>query len=188
MPIPRQQEVKRQLYSYGSEVLAVADARFSDLKDSFPDNIGLTERKSRAITLDNIVGNYVILDLGHGRFALYAHLQPGSLRVKVGDKVKTGQVLALVGNSGNSDAPHLHFQGTDANSPMGSEGVPYEFEIFTHLGVIDGPDLLDAREGMAAQDGREVRRSSPGVPYRQRRRRISLKGPSESTPDAVIGT
>jgi murein DD-endopeptidase len=136
-------KLNANFYSYGSEVLAVADARVSDLKDNFPDNIGLTERKSRAITLDNIVGNYVILDLGHGRFALYAHLQPGSLRVKVGDNVKTGQVLALVGNSGNSDAPHLHFQVTDANSPMGSEGVPYEFELFTHLGVIDGPDLLD---------------------------------------------
>ena len=131
-------------YSYGAEVLAVADARVSDLEDRVPDNIGVTERKSRLITVDNAVGNYVTLDLGHGRFALYAHLQPGSLRVKVGDNVKAGQALALIGNSGNSDAPHLHFQLTDGNSPMGSEGIPYEFETFTQLGVIDGPDVLDS--------------------------------------------
>jgi murein DD-endopeptidase len=130
-------------YDYGAEVLAVADARVSDLKDGLPDNVGVTERKSRVVTVDTIVGNYIILDLGRVQFALYAHLQPGSLKVKVGDKVKAGQVLALLGNSGNSDAPHLHFQVTDANSPLGSEGIPYEFESFTQLGVIDGPDVLD---------------------------------------------
>ncbi len=130
-------------YGYGAEVLAVADGRVSDLKDDLPDNVGVTERKSRVITLDNAVGNYVTLDLGHGRFALFAHLQPGSLRVKLGDSVKAGQVLALLGNSGNSDGPHLHFQLTDANSPLGSEGIPYEFETLTQLGVLDGPDVLD---------------------------------------------
>jgi len=131
-------------YGYGAEVLAVADAQVSDLQDSLPDNVGSNERTNRAITLDNIVGNYVTLDLGRGHFALYAHLQPRSLRVKLGDKVKAGQVLALLGNSGNSDAPHLHFQLMDANSPMGSEGIPYELETFTQLGVIEDSALLDS--------------------------------------------
>jgi murein DD-endopeptidase len=140
-------------YSYGAEVLAVADGRVSDLKDGLPDKVGVTERKSRVITLDNIFGNYVILDLGYGRFALHGHLQPDSLKVKVGDNVKAGRVLALVGNSGNSDAPHLHFQLTDANSPMGSEGIPYEFEIFTQLGVIDGPDVLDTGKAWQPKTG-----------------------------------
>jgi hypothetical protein len=66
-------------YGYGADVLAVADARVSDLKVDLPDNVGVNDRKSRIITLDNAVGNYVTLDVGHGRFALYAHLQPGSL-------------------------------------------------------------------------------------------------------------
>jgi len=132
-------------YDYGAEVLAVADGRVSDLKDGLPDNLGSTERSSRAITLENVDGNYVILDLGHRRFALYAHLEPGSLKVKVGDKVNAGQVLAWLGNSGNSDAPHLHFQLMDANSPMGAEGIPYEFESFTQLGVVDDQQaVLDA--------------------------------------------
>lgn len=129
-------------YGYGAEVLAVADARVSDLKDGFPDNVGSNERSGRTITIDNATGNYVILDLGRGRFALYAHLQPGSLRVKLGDKVSVGQVLARVGNSGNSDAPHLHFHLMNANSPLGSEGIPYEFTSFTQLGVVEDEDAM----------------------------------------------
>ena len=127
-------------YDYGAEVLAVADGRVSDLKDGLPENTGSSERSSRTITIDNAVGNYVIVDLGHGRFALFAHLQPGSLRVKVGDKVSAGQVLARLGNSGNSDEPHLHFQLMDSNSPLGSEGIPCEFVSFTQLGAVNGQD------------------------------------------------
>ena len=67
----------------------------------------------------------MIVDLGGGRYAFYAHLQPGSLRVKLGDRVRQGQVVGLVGNSGNSTEPHLHFHLSDGNSPLGSEGVPY---------------------------------------------------------------
>jgi murein DD-endopeptidase MepM/ murein hydrolase activator NlpD len=129
---------------YGADVLAVADGLISDLKDGFPDNAGNNEASSRSITLDNVVGNYLILDLGEKRFALYAHLQPGSLRVKSGDHVKAGQVLARLGNSGNSDAPHLHFQIMDANSPLGAEGLPYEIDSFAQLGVSDDPAVLDS--------------------------------------------
>jgi murein DD-endopeptidase MepM/ murein hydrolase activator NlpD len=80
--------------------------------------------------LETVGGNHIIMDLGGGRFAFYAHLQPGSLRVKNGDKVRRGQVLGLVGNSGNSTEPHLHFHISDANSPLSSEGLPYVFPSF----------------------------------------------------------
>jgi murein DD-endopeptidase MepM/ murein hydrolase activator NlpD len=82
------------------------------------------------ITLETVGGNHVILDLGQGRYAFYAHLQPGSLRVKAGDKVRRGQVVGLVGNSGNSTEPHLHFHISDANSPLGSDGLPYLLPAF----------------------------------------------------------
>ena len=124
----------------------MADARVSDLRDGIPDNNGSNERSERHITVDNAVGNYVILDLGHGHFAVYGHLQPGSLRIKIGDNVSAGQVLALLGNSGNSDAPHLHFHLVGANSPMASEGIPYEFATLTQLGVVDDSKALDAGE------------------------------------------
>jgi len=69
-----------------------------------------------------------------GRFAFYAHLQPGSLKVRLGQRVRRGQVLGLVGNSGNSTEPHLHFHLSDANSPLGSEGIPYGYAAFELVG------------------------------------------------------
>jgi murein DD-endopeptidase MepM/ murein hydrolase activator NlpD len=78
-------------------------------------------------------------------------LQTGSLNVKVGDMVTVGQVLALLGKPGNSDARHLHSQLMDANSPLGSEGVPYELETFTQLGQLGLPP-----DGPAVQDNGQV--------------------------------
>jgi murein DD-endopeptidase MepM/ murein hydrolase activator NlpD len=115
---------------YGAEVLAVADSVVVATKDNIPENTPGPTSRAVPITLETVGGNHIILDLGSGRFAFYAHLQPGSLRVKNGDKVRSGQVLALVGNSGNSTEPHLHFHISDANSPLGSEGVPYAFRSF----------------------------------------------------------
>ncbi len=85
-------------------------------------------------TIQMAAGNRVVVDIGEGRFAFYAHMQPGSVRVKVGDKVKTGQVLGLLGNSGNTDTPHLHFHVMDGPSPLVSNGLPYVFTGFTGQG------------------------------------------------------
>jgi murein DD-endopeptidase MepM/ murein hydrolase activator NlpD len=67
--------------------------------------------------------------------------------------VRVGQVLALLGNSGNSDAPHLHFQLVDANSPFGSEGIPYELETFTEVGVVADSEALDAGQAWRPKPG-----------------------------------
>lgn len=141
-------------YGYGAEVLAVADATVCDLKDGLPEYSGSNQAASRKITLDNVVGNYITLNLGKQSFALYAHLQPGSLLVKVGDKVKAGQPLAKLGNSGNSDAPHLHFHLVNANSPLAAEGVPYEFEAFAQMGLVSGPEILDKGEPWHPEPGK----------------------------------
>lgn len=120
-------------YAHGQETLAVGSGTVVATKDGIPENVpGITSR-AVPITLETIGGNHVILDLGEGRYAFYAHLQPGSLRVKPGDRVRTGQVIGLVGNSGNSTEPHLHFHLTDGNSPLGSEGIPYLHESFEVL-------------------------------------------------------
>jgi murein DD-endopeptidase MepM/ murein hydrolase activator NlpD len=119
---------------YGAEALAVADGTVVAVKDDIPQNVPGATSRAVPITLETVSGNHVILDLGQGRYAFYAHLQPGSLRVKAGDQVRRGQVLGLVGNSGNSTEPHLHFHISDANSPLGSEGLPYVFESFERQG------------------------------------------------------
>jgi murein DD-endopeptidase MepM/ murein hydrolase activator NlpD len=114
--------------AYGADVLAVADGKIVEVKDGLPENppSGL----ALPTTIDTIAGNHILLDLGGGRRALYAHLKPGSLRVKLGDVVKRGQVIALLGNTGNSTEPHLHFQVAEGDSPLGAEGVPYLLERY----------------------------------------------------------
>ncbi len=131
----------RSYLAYGEDAIAVADGIVSAVKDGIPENVpGLTSR-AVPITLDTVGGNHVILDIGGGAYAFYAHLQPGSLKVKLGDKVRRGQVVGLVGNSGNSTEPHLHFQVSDANSPLGSEGLPYALDAFEVQGRIGSTPL-----------------------------------------------
>jgi len=120
----------RSYLCYGSEVLAAGDGVVAQIKDGIKENVP-QQPPAVPISLETIAGNHINLDLGGGVFALYAHLQPRSLRVKVGDKVRRGQVLGLVGNSGNSTEPHLHFQLMNRNSPLGSEGLPYTLAEYT---------------------------------------------------------
>jgi murein DD-endopeptidase MepM/ murein hydrolase activator NlpD len=128
--------------TYEQRAIAVADATVVSVLD------GLPERKAGALppdtTLQNATGNHVILDLGEGRYAFYAHLQPGSIRVKVGNRVKRGQVLAQLGNSGNTTGPHLHFHVMDGISPLSSQGVPYVLTGFKLVGQAD--EIADGGE------------------------------------------
>ena len=127
--------------AFGAEVLAAAGGTVVSAHDGRPEQIPGSVAKDVAYTLDVSLGNNIVVDIGGGRFAFYAHLQPGSLRVKPGDKVVTGQVLALLGNSGNTDAPHLHFHIMDGPSPLKANGLPYAFTRFTGRGVVTGEDL-----------------------------------------------
>lgn len=91
-------------YIYGDPLLAVADGRVTEAVDSIPDSpVG-------GRTWDDMAGNHVVLDIGDGHYVLYGHMKQGSIRVRVGDLVRRGQVIGQVGDSGNSDAPHLHIQ------------------------------------------------------------------------------
>lgn len=121
-------------YAEDQDALAVADGIVVATKDSIPENVPGVNSRAVPITLETVGGNHVILDIGNGRFAFYAHLRPGSLRAKVGDRVKRGAVLGKVGNSGNSTEPHLHFHISDYNSPLGSEGIPYVHDQFELVG------------------------------------------------------
>jgi len=119
--------------SYGQEILAVADGEVVEIKDGVVENTP-GEKYAVPNTLENAAGNFIVLKIGSDAFAAYSHLQPKSLRVKAGDRVRKGQVLGLIGNSGISDAPHLHFHVIDAASFFGGESVPYVFEEFELLG------------------------------------------------------
>jgi hypothetical protein len=123
-------------YGYGAEVLAVADGVVTAVVANLPE-------PTIPVTPDNAAGNYVTTDLGGGRFASYEHVQPHSIAVKVGDHVRSGQVLARLGASGSvSSGPHLHFHVSDANSPLGAEGLPYVFKSFDVLGAFESIEAL----------------------------------------------
>jgi murein DD-endopeptidase MepM/ murein hydrolase activator NlpD len=131
-------------YAYGADVLAAADGKVVDVvndatedanflrrpgegDDAYgarveEDQAGLIMKGERALG-----GNFVIVDHGGGEYSLYAHLQPGSVRVKPGDLVKQGQPIAKLGSSGNSTEPHLHFQVCDAPQPLSCAGIPIRF-------------------------------------------------------------
>jgi len=140
--------------AYGAEVHAAAEGVVVDVKDGVPENDPTSDKKAVPITVESAPGNYVIVAMGNGYFSFYAHLQPNSIRVKRGDHVRVGQVLALLGNSGNSDSPHLHFHICDANSPLGSEGMPYVLDFFEMQGVLPSKKLLV--EGGWKQQGSTV--------------------------------
>ena len=133
-----QPEANEGWYTYGVPVLAVADAIVTDLCDGVPENIPLSEERAVPNKRETMPGNYVILKLDEWRFAFYGHLQPGSLRVEVGDSVRVGQELGRIGNTGNSDAPHLHFHIADGNDPLSGEGLPF---VFVSFGLLDELDV-----------------------------------------------
>jgi hypothetical protein len=98
------------------------------------------------ITAEQAGGNHVVVAIGGGRYAFYAHMQPGSVRVKAGQKVKVGQVLGLLGNSGNSDGPHLHFHIMSTPHPLEANGMPYRFSNFTVEGTLTNAEGIQKGE------------------------------------------
>ncbi|WP_420168292.1 M23 family metallopeptidase [Streptomyces violaceoruber] len=127
----------RAFPAFGAPLLAVADATVVVASDGQRDHLSrnslpalaylmLAEATVRSIAgAHRIIGNHVILDLGGGTYAVYAHLRRGSLRVRAGDRVRAGQEIGHVGNSGNTTEPHLHFHLMDGPDPDAARGVPF---------------------------------------------------------------
>jgi len=132
---------------FGDPVLAVADGRVTAAAGSRPDEpVG-------GHTWQEMEGNHVILDIGGGHYVLYGHLKQGSLRVQAGDHVRPGQVIGQVGDSGNSDEPHLHIQVQ--NTPT------FDVEsrdIRTYPMLFDGATVSDLRRGDSVRPAAEERR------------------------------
>jgi hypothetical protein len=126
----------RNYFGFGKEIHAGADGTVVAALDGLPDIE--TIYSAPPATFDTAAGNFVIIDIGNKKYACYAHMVNGSVRVKPGDVVKEGQVIGLMGNSGNSDVPHLHFQVvTDTPSFLGAEGYPHVYRSFDSLGMVN---------------------------------------------------
>ncbi|RPK94453.1 MULTISPECIES: M23 family metallopeptidase [Streptomyces] len=127
----------RDFPAFGAPLFAVADATVVRARDGQRDHLSrnslpglfylmLIEGGVRdMLGASRIIGNHVILDLGDSTYAVYAHVQRGSLQVKAGDTVRAGQRLGRVGNSGNTTEPHLHFHLMDGPDPDDARGIPF---------------------------------------------------------------
>lgn len=119
---------------YGEPIYSVADGVVVNIYDDTDEQV--PGQPVKGITPESIGGNMLVVDIGGGEYAFYAHLQRGSLKAKLGDRVTTGQVLGLLGNTGNSTAPHLHFHLMDGTSPLDANGLPYVFTRFSGRGAV----------------------------------------------------
>jgi hypothetical protein len=150
--------------AYGQPVLAVADATVTEVLDELDDQVPGSLPDPATITVQNVDGNHVILDIGGGLYVFYAHLRKGSVRVKPGDRVRLGQELGRLGNTGNTSAPHLHLHVMTTPSALAGDGVPYVFQAFTLAGMLDADQwyaadsTLDDAYRIVTGDGRGPRR------------------------------
>lgn len=125
--------------AFGAPLLAVGDATVVHAEDGQRDHLSrnsllaylylfVVEGVGRTVGgARRVVGNHIVLDLGEGTYAMYAHVQQGSLGVRTGDTVRAGQVMARCGNSGNSTEPHVHFQLMDGPDLDTARGVPFRW-------------------------------------------------------------
>lgn len=140
-------------FGFGNPVRAVESGVVTKVVSRHPDDRSF-DPKDSLTDINALLGNYVVIDHGNGVFSAYAHLKQDSARVRAGDKVRRGQPIAALGNSGSSNFPHLHFQLMNA-ADMHGEGVPALFRDFERVqgvkrvkvsrGAVDTGEVIQGR-------------------------------------------
>lgn len=117
---------------WGREIIAPAAGIVTYARNDIPDNPKQGEDpglyKSLHDPIMGTAGNCVIIDHGNSEYSVLMHMQQGSVRVKVGDRVTAGQVIGKLGNSGNSFGPHLHYQLMSGPQLFYAQGLPFKFQ------------------------------------------------------------
>lgn len=142
-------------FGYGTDVLAVDDGVVASVNDSFPESATLKAHPRYAA--DKATGNYISIKIGEEIFAFYEHLKPGSIKVRPGQKVRKGDVIASLGFTGQTTGPHLHFHVADKNSPLGAEGIAFVFDDFESLGSYDRFEDFGKKKWTANKSNQGVR-------------------------------
>lgn len=127
-------------FGFGRPVRSATGGKVVRTRDGLPEQVPGSLPEGQ--TVQTAGGNHIVVAMGAGRYAFYAHLQPGSLRVGKGDRVRPGEVIGLLGNTGNTDAAHLHFHVMDSPSPLQSNGLPFVFSRMRGEGLITNPTVL----------------------------------------------
>jgi murein DD-endopeptidase MepM/ murein hydrolase activator NlpD len=136
---------------FGAPVLAVADGVVRDARDGKPDNRPMTSPPSPSeLTTRSLMGNFVVLEIAPRVFVSYAHLQPGSLTVKAGDRVKRGAVIGRLGQSGAANArPHPNPAGVEPRHLSADGRKP---RVWVLIGDDDSADcILATAQGLGAE-------------------------------------
>ena len=108
-------QANEDYFAFGRQILAPADGNVTDVINGVRDNVPGSMNPYSAL------GNAVFIKHSEYEVSILAHLKFGSVKVKVGDKVKRGQLIGLCGNSGNSSEPHLHYHLQ--NTPIIQDGI-----------------------------------------------------------------
>ena len=125
--------------SYNQPIVADAPGFVVIAVDGVPDNTPGSKN------VYDMHGNFVVIDHQNGEFSLFAHFIPGSLKVRAGTYVTTGNELGRCGNSGHSTMPHLHWQIMSSANATGATGIPPRLVPYERNGVMSS-DLLQAKD------------------------------------------
>ena len=109
--------------AYGKKVLAAKDGTVVFVRSDIIENI-----PGETTNVNTPTGNVVVIDHGNSQYGYYGRLRPHSIEVRVGNRVRAGEPIAEVGNSGDSFEPHLHFHVMNNPDPAQADGVPVVFE------------------------------------------------------------
>lgn len=113
-------------YSYKKDIIAPMDGVVVEICNKYPDTKIVKDRKI-VCDVDDVRGNHIIIMHGHNEYSMIAHILKDSFKVKEGDYVKRGQELAKIGNSGNTNGPHIHFQVQKGDGQL-APGIPIHFQ------------------------------------------------------------
>jgi len=144
-------------YSFGLPVYSTGDGRVAGLHDGDPDNrrFDVTELAKRETAYG---GNYVVVDHQNGEYSWFGHLKQGSVKVKLGQRVRQGELIGQIGASGSSLFPHLHYELRTGSGAREVEGLPSYFRNFRRLGSqrvvirkgqVDSGDIVERIESVS---------------------------------------
>ena len=135
MPYRTGGKTPQDFYTYGEPAFAAADGTVVDMRNDILE-YGVGQAPPPDLLRkdgDVFCGNFVTIDHGNGEFSLTSHMLAGSVPVKIGDRVKTGQPLGRVGSSGYSGVPHIHFNLMDGPKWLQARGLPSLFSDVERL-------------------------------------------------------
>ena len=135
-------------YGYGHDLIAPADGTVVRVRDDRPDQpVGDTSDPAYyAPEFKNggDPGNMIVFDHGNGEFSMLAHLQPGSIQVKPGQRVRQGQVIGKLGHSGDTDTPHVHYQLQSGPDFQYADALPCHFDNIDQK-ILDRGSYFEAK-------------------------------------------